>query len=54
MGALAITRWVTGAAKWIPAPLHRALDAWSQRLASRRRARRMSRSAPPQAHHHRA
>jgi len=34
MSILAITRW-------IPAPLHRALDAWSRRLASRRRARRL-------------
>jgi hypothetical protein len=41
MGALAITRWVMWAVRWIPAPLHRVLDAWSQRLASRRRARRL-------------
>jgi hypothetical protein len=40
MGAFVITRWVAAAARWIPAPLHRVLDEWSQRLALRRRARR--------------
>jgi hypothetical protein len=34
IGILAITRW-------IPAPLHRALDAWSRKLAARRRQRRL-------------
>lgn len=42
MGTIATTRWVTLAMRWIPAPLHRALDAWSERLASRRRARRLA------------
>ncbi|MEJ6021264.1 hypothetical protein [Ramlibacter sp. PS4R-6] len=43
MGALAITRWVTVAVRWIPAPLHRALDAWSRQLATRRRLKRLAR-----------
>jgi hypothetical protein len=41
MGKLATTHWVTRAVRWIPAPLHRALDAWAQRQALKRRNRRL-------------
>jgi len=41
MAAFAITRWVVAAVQWLPAPLHRALDAWSQRRARDRRLRRL-------------
>ena len=41
MAAFAITRWVVAALQWVPAPLHRALDAWSQRRAQERRLRRL-------------
>jgi hypothetical protein len=47
MASLAIHRWVTAAVGWIPAPLHRALDAWSQRRAFRRRARRLQLARQP-------
>lgn len=40
MAGYAITRWVVRAVQWIPQPLHRALDAWSQRLARQRRLKR--------------
>lgn len=43
MGALAFTRAVTAVLHWLPAPLHRALDAWSQRKAELRKLRRLAR-----------
>jgi hypothetical protein len=41
MAALVFTRAVMFAIRAIPAPLHRALDAWAQREARRRRERRL-------------
>jgi len=41
MAAFAITRWMLLALQWLPAPLHRALDAWSARRAQRRKWRRV-------------
>lgn len=36
MTALARTTWVTQALRLLPAPVLRALDAWSHRVAQRR------------------
>jgi hypothetical protein len=46
MGALALNRAVMQALQWLPAPLHRALDAWSQRRAQRRKMRRLAARRP--------
>jgi hypothetical protein len=43
MVALMFTRTVMFAVRAIPAPLRRALDAWSQRQALRRREQRLRR-----------
>jgi hypothetical protein len=42
MARLAIARWVVRSLGWLPAPLHRTLDAWSQREARKRRDRRVA------------
>jgi hypothetical protein len=41
MAAVALTRIVMFAVRVMPAPLHRALDAWAQRQARKRRERRL-------------
>jgi hypothetical protein len=41
MLALAIKRGVELALRWLPASAQRALDAWSYRVALRRRERRL-------------
>jgi len=41
MAALVFSRAVMYAVRVIPAPLHRALDAWAQRQARKRRERRL-------------
>lgn len=46
MVALAFTRAVMFTVRAIPAPLRRALDAWAQRQALKRRERRLRQSAP--------
>jgi hypothetical protein len=39
-----VTRWMLRAVQALP-PVHRALDAWSQRRAQERRARRLKLAA---------
>jgi hypothetical protein len=41
MAALVLTRLVQQALRVLPAPVHRALDAWAQRAALKRREKRM-------------
>lgn len=47
MAALAQRSWVTQLLRLMPAQLHKALDAWSYRVAQdRAQRRRMARQAP--------
>ncbi|GAB2604547.1 hypothetical protein GCM10027034_42110 [Ramlibacter solisilvae] len=50
MAALLLMRLAGGAVRLLPGPLHRALDAWSLRVARRRRERRFQASARSAAH----
>jgi hypothetical protein len=47
MTALVMTRWISQVLRLLPGPLHRALDAWSQRTALKRREQRSRRAAQP-------
>jgi hypothetical protein len=49
MAALAPRGWLVQFLRLVPAPLHRALDAWSYRVACRKLEQRRLAGAPPPA-----